>query len=66
MNYKKGQQVGLYNKATEEHRAVKIIQYDTMQGWLAESADGDWQWYHMDNDFWPNEEHWSYVKKVGT
>ena len=66
MNYKKGQQVVLYNKATEEHRAVKIIQYDTMQGWLAESADGDWQWYHMDNDFLPNEEHWSYVKKVGT
>ena len=49
ITYKKGQQIVLYNDSTEEHRAVKIIQYDTRQGWLAESADGEWHWYHMDN-----------------
>ena len=36
-----------------------------MQGWLAESADGEWHWYHMDNTFWPDHEHWKFVKKAG-
>ena len=65
ITYKKGQQIVLYNDSTEEHRAVKIIQYDTRQGWLAESADGERHWYHMDNEYWPNVQHWKYVKKAG-
>ena len=61
--YKSGQQIILFNG--KEHRAVKVIQYDSKQGWLAESADGEWHWYHMDNTFWPEHEHWKFVKKAG-
>ena len=35
--------------------------------WLAESNDGDWQWYRMNNEYWSSSpEHWKYIKKVGT
>ena len=61
--YKSGQQIILFN--CKEHRAVKVIQYDSKQGWLADSADGEWDWYHMDNTFWPDHEHWKFVKKAG-
>ena len=46
---------------------MKVIQYDSMQGWLAENGEGDWQWYRINNEYWPNEtDYWKYVKKVGT
>ena len=61
--YKAGQQIILFNG--KEHRAVKVIQYDSKQGWLAESADGEWHWYHMDNTLWPDHELWKFVKKAG-
>ena len=68
MIYRKGQQIVLENEKTGEHVAVKVVQYDSMQGWLAENGEGDWQWYHeKESQHWPEgTECWKYVKKVGT
>ena len=68
MIYRKGQQIVLENEKTGEHVAVKVVQHDSMQGWLAESGEGDWQWYHeKESQHWPEgTECWKYVKKVGT
>jgi hypothetical protein len=67
MVYRRSMHIVLENENTGEHRAVKVVMYDSRQGWLAESDDGDWQWYRMKNEFWPNEpEYWKYIKKVGT
>ena len=67
MVYRRGMQIVLENEQTGEHRAVKVVMHDSRQGWLAESNDGDWQWYRMNNEYWPNEpEYWKYIKKVGT
>ena len=68
MIYRRGQQIVLENEKTGEHVAVKVVQHDSMQGWLAENGDGDWQWYHeKDNQNWPEDtEFWKYIKKVGT
>ena len=68
MVYRRGQQVVLQNERTGEHVAVKVVQYDSMQGWLAENGEGDWQWYHeKENQKWPEgTECWKYVKKAGT
>ena len=67
MVYRRGHQIVLENERTGEHVAVKVIQYDSMQGWLAENGEGDWQWYRMNNDYWPESpDHWKYIKKVGT
>ena len=65
MLYRRGHQIVLQNERTDKKIAVKVMQYDSMQGWLAESADGEWHWYHMDNTFWPDHEHWKFVKKAG-
>ena len=46
MVYNRGRQIVLENERTGEHVAVKVVQYDSMQGWLAENGEGDWQWYH--------------------
>ena len=66
--YRRGQQLVLENERTGEHVIVKVVQYDSMQGWLAENGEGDWQWYHeIENQKWPEgTEFWKYVKKVGT
>lgn len=66
MIYRKGQQIVLENEQSGEHIAVKVIMHDSRQGWLAENADGDWLWYRMNNEYWPDHEHWKYIKKVGT
>ena len=68
MVYNRGRQIVLENERTGEHVAVKVVQYDSMQGWLAENGEGDWQWYHeKENQKWPEgTECWKYVKKVGT
>ena len=44
------------------------MQYDSMQGWLAENNEGDWQWYReVKQDADPKgTEYWEYLKKVGT
>ena len=68
MVYKKGHQVVLQNERTSEHVAVKVIQYDSMQGWLAENGEGDWLWYReVKQDKDPEDwEYWKFIKKVGT
>ena len=67
MVYRRGHQIVLQNERTGEHVAVKVVMHDTRQGWLAENGEGDWQWYRLNNEYWPNEtDYWKYVKKVGT
>ena len=68
MIYRRGQQIVLENETTGEHVAVKVVMHDSMQGWLAENGEGDWQWYHeKENQEWPaGTECWKYVKKAGT
>ena len=68
MVYRRGQQIVLENERTTEHVAVKVVMYDSLQGWMAESADGDWQWYReIKQDKDPEEtDYWKYIKKVGT
>ena len=68
MVYRRGQQIVLENEKTTEHRAVKVVMHDSVQGWLAETGEGDWLWYKenkQEKD--PTEtEYWKYIKKVGT
>ena len=67
MVYRRGLQIVLENEKTGEHVAVKVVMHDSMQGWLAENGEGDWQWYRINNEHWPNEtDYWRYIKKVGT
>ena len=40
MVYNRGRQIVLENERTGEHVAVKVVQYDSMQGWLAENGEG--------------------------
>ena len=65
--FRRGQQIVLQNERTGEHVAVKVVLHDTRQGWLAENGEGDWQWYRINNEYWPKEtDYWIYIKKVGT
>ena len=68
MIYRRGQQIVLENEKSKEHIAVKVVMYDSIQGWMAENGDGDWQWYRetkQDKD--PVDwEYWKFIKKVGT
>ena len=68
MVYRRGQQIVLENERSTEHVAVKVVMHDSMQGWLAENADGDYQWYreHKQEHDAKETEYWKYVKKVGT
>ena len=68
MVFRRGQQIVLENERTTEHVAVKVVMYDSMQGWLAENADGDYQWYreHKQEHDAKETEYWKYIKKVGT
>jgi len=67
MVYRRGHQIVLENERTGEHVAVKVVMHDTRNGWLAENGEGDWQWYRMNNEYWPKEtDYWKYIKKVGT
>ena len=68
MVYRRGQQIVLQNEKTTEDVAVKVIMHDSVQGWLAENGDGDWQWYRQQKqEKDPTEtEYWKYIKKVGT
>ena len=67
MVYRRGHQIVLENERTGEHVAVKVVMHDSMQGWLAENGEGDYQWYRHNNEHWPNEtDYWIYIKKVGT
>ena len=68
MVFRRGQQIVLENERSTEHVAVKVVMYDSMQGWLAENADGDYQWYreHKQEHDPKETEYWKYIKKVGT
>ena len=67
MVFRRGHQIVLQNERTSEHVAVKVVMHDTRNGWLAENGEGDWQWYRINNEYWPKEtDYWKYVKKVGT
>ncbi len=67
MVYRRGHQIVLENERTTEHVVVKVIQFDSMQGWLAENAEADWLWYRLNNGHWPESpDHWKFVKKAGT
>ena len=67
MVYRRGQQIVLQNERTGEHVAVRVVMHDTRNGWLAENGEGDWQWYRINNEYWPDQtDYWKYVKKVGT
>ena len=68
MVYHRGQQIVLQNDKTTEHVAVKVIMHDSLQGWLAENGDCDYQWYreHKQEKDSTETEYWKYIKKVGT
>jgi len=68
MIFRRGHHIILQNERTTEHVVVKIVQYDSMQGWLAENGDGDYQWYreHKQEKDPKETEYWKYIKKVGT
>jgi len=53
--YRNGQFVVLKNNSTDEEVTIKIVMYDTIQGWLGEKLGGegftettDWVWYTLD------------------
>ena len=65
--YRRGQQVVLKNTKTDKKVVVKVIMHDSMGGWLAESMDGEWEWYREENEYWPNEEnYWVRIKEAGS
>ena len=68
MIYRRGQQIVLENERSKEHVAVKVVMYDSIQGWMAENGDGDWQWYReIKQDSDPKDwEYWKFIKKAGT
>ena len=68
MRFRRGQQIVLENEKSTEHVAVKVVLYDSLQGWLAENADGDYQWYreHKQELDAKETDYWKYIKKVGT
>ena len=68
MVYNRGRQIVLQNERTTEHVAVKVVQYDSMQAWLAENGEGDWQWYreHKQKNDPEGIDYWKYIKKAGT
>ena len=68
MRFRRGQQIVLENERSTEHVAVKVVLYDSLQGWLAENADGDYQWYreHKQEHDAKETDYWKYIKKVGT
>ena len=48
MKYRRGQHIILKNKE-EQETTIKIIMYDSIQGWLGEDQDSEeWNWYALD------------------
>ena len=59
MKYRNGQFIVLKNNKTEEELTIKIVMYDTIQGWLGEDPDSkDWNWYALDT--------YTFVKQLKT
>ena len=65
--FRRGQQIILENEKTSEHVAVKVVMHDSMQGWLAEKLNGDYNWYreHKQDSDKKETEYWKFIKKVG-
>ena len=42
--------------------------YDSLQGWLAEKLNGDYNWYreHKQEHDPKETEYWKFIKKAGT
>ena len=68
MIYRRGQQIVLESEKTGEHIAVKVVMHDSMQGWLAEKLNGDYNWYreHKQDSDSEDTEYWKFIKKAGT
>ena len=68
MVFRRGHQIILQNERTAEHVVVKVMQYDSVQGWLAENGEGDWQGYreHQQKHDVEETDYWKYIKKAGT
>ena len=48
-SYRNGQYIVLKNNRTEEDVTIKIVLYDSIQGWLGEDRENkDWNWYTLD------------------
>ena len=48
-SYRNGQYIVLKNNRTEEELTIKIVMYDSIQGWLGEDRENkDWNWYTLD------------------
>jgi hypothetical protein len=48
-SYRNGQYIVLKNNSTEEDVTIKIVLYDSIQGWLGEDRENkDWNWYTLD------------------
>ena len=57
MKYRNGQFIVLKNNKTEEEVSIKIVIYDSIQGWLGETLgsvsegtanEKPWNWYKLD------------------
>ena len=49
MKYRNGQFIVLKNNSTDEDVTIKIVMYDSIQGWLGEELESkDWNWYTLD------------------
>jgi len=58
-SYRNGQHIVLKNNSTDEDVTIKIVLYDSIQGWLGEDLDNkDWNWYTLDA--------YTFVKRVKT
>jgi len=48
-SYRNGQYIVLKNNSTDEDVTIKIVMYDSIQGWLGEELETkDWNWYALD------------------
>ena len=48
MKFRNGQYIVLKNNK-EEETTIKIVMYDSIQGWLGENLETkDWNWYTLD------------------
>ncbi len=66
--YAQQPQIVLENEKTSEHVAVKVVMYDSLQGWLAKKLNGDYNWYreHKQEHDPKETEYWKFIKKAGT
>jgi len=65
IKYRNGQQIVLKNLNTNKETTIKIVMYDSRQGWLGEHIKTkNWEWYRENNEYNPNEVHWEFVKEI--